>query len=938
MSRFFLSLLFVLLLTLAACTSAAQPIPTPTSPPPATSTPLPTETPMPSPTPTLAEFRRPAENGLDMEAQFRTEPITLDGQLDDWPGFPCYRLDQKEQIAYGDVAAWGGPQDLSASFCWRWDQEALYLGIEVVDDLLRIFSKGNFWENDYVELWIDADLAGDFDKAQNDGDDFQFGFLPGNFADIAPRATVFVPGVSTSKLRQIQVASSRTESGYRMEVKIPFVVFGDALKIGDGRLGAALAVSDCDADAPAQEMMISAAPKSISQWGNPTLWTNLILVGYGSTPAPVPVPTPTPTATSGAGSIAPTATAIKAPIISITFNHYTPADHQFVYLDVDNNPQTGSRSLYPGLGVDFLIQDDSLYYWTNLVNPYTWAPNAWNWMSVVRVKNTATQSVWTFSSLAIRRPDISSGRPIKVAFSRQDASWAGLYFSQVINMTEFTLVHTEPPPAPTPTPAPLYTFSFQNNFVSGDHLFLYIDSDNNPSTGFSIGGIGADYMVQDAWMFKWAGSWSSHPCTLFRTLSANAAWQFPSTCLNNPPFGFKVVFERQNSSWAAVYTSPALTVSGYNLHHAEQPPFLLSFQNNFATGDHLFVYFDTDNNPATGFSVGGIGADYMIQDSWMFKWTGSWSGQTCSMSASLGSNASWRFPAACLGHPALGFKAIFQRQNSNWAAVYTSPALTMSGYSLSHTEPAPPPTFAFTFNNNYSAGSRLRLYLNTDNNLTTGDWIGGADYMVEWHPDGSSAGMYQWTGTTWTWFYCPSLSAAGTSTTTWSFQATCIGSPSFPFTANFVRLDSNYNIQHNGGPVTVSGYTLSYSEPAPPATFSFTFDSQYSSGDILMLYLNTDNNTSTGNWIGGAEYRIQWDGSWGAIYQWNASTGNWDNATCSSLNHSGLDPVTWTFDATCIGSPSFPFTVNFLRFSSGWSLVYNSGPISVSGYSLSHAE
>ncbi|MFO3797287.1 MAG: sugar-binding protein, partial [Anaerolineales bacterium] len=119
--------------------------------------------------------------------------------------------------------------------------------------------------------------AGDFEEAKNNGDDFQFGFLPGNFADIPPRATVFVPGVSTSKLRQIELAFTPIEGGYRGEIKIPWVVFGEYLDLSNKRLGVALAFSDCDSEQPAQEMMISTAPKSISQWGNPVLWNNLDL-------------------------------------------------------------------------------------------------------------------------------------------------------------------------------------------------------------------------------------------------------------------------------------------------------------------------------------------------------------------------------------------------------------------------------------------------------------------------------------------------------------------------------------------------------------------------------------------------------------------------------------------------------------------------------------
>ncbi|MCS7350819.1 MAG: sugar-binding protein [Anaerolineae bacterium] len=273
-------------LALGACapvaTPTATPAPTPTpapSPTPPPPTPTPTATPVP-PTPTPVapeELRRPAANGLDTVAQRLSAPPKLDGDLSDWPGFPCYTLDKPEQIGYGEVAKWGGPEDLSGSFCWGWDDRALYLAVEVRDEALRAFAKGNFWENDYVELWVDANLPKDFDVAKNDGDDFQFGFMPGNFKDVQARATVFVPGVPPSKLRQIQIAFVPIKGGYRGEIQIPWAVFGEALDLKAKRLGVALSFSDCDGDKPAQEMMISTAPKSIAQWGNPTLWNNLDL-------------------------------------------------------------------------------------------------------------------------------------------------------------------------------------------------------------------------------------------------------------------------------------------------------------------------------------------------------------------------------------------------------------------------------------------------------------------------------------------------------------------------------------------------------------------------------------------------------------------------------------------------------------------------------------
>ncbi len=237
----------------------------------------PTETPTPLPTPSsLPDTRRPAENGLQMSALLLSTPPVIDGDLSDWSSFPCATLDQSEQIGYGDPAAWGGPQDLSGSFCWGWDEQALYLAFKAQDESLRAFPTANLWENDYVEIWLDTNLAKDYDVAKNDADDFQFGFMPGNFADVLPGVEIFVPSLSAEQKALVEAKFAQTADGYQGEAKIPFALFGE-VDLSQGAFGAVLSLSDNDSDHPAQEMMISTAPASIAAWGNPTSWTNLIL-------------------------------------------------------------------------------------------------------------------------------------------------------------------------------------------------------------------------------------------------------------------------------------------------------------------------------------------------------------------------------------------------------------------------------------------------------------------------------------------------------------------------------------------------------------------------------------------------------------------------------------------------------------------------------------
>ncbi len=75
----------------------------------------------------------------------------------------------------------------------------------------------------------------------------------------------------------------------------------------------------------------------------------------------------------------------------MTFYHHTPADHLFVYIDADNKENTGNTTIFPGRGIDYILQDDSLYRWTGLP-----APNDWQWLALVRTERQPNMSSWVF--------------------------------------------------------------------------------------------------------------------------------------------------------------------------------------------------------------------------------------------------------------------------------------------------------------------------------------------------------------------------------------------------------------------------------------------------------------------------------------------------------------------------------------------------------------
>ncbi len=149
-----------------------------------------------------------------------TTAVRIDGVLEEWEQDPGVVFDQKDQVAY-NPHAWGGPADLSARAWSAHDTKNFYFAFDVTDDAVVQNKTGrDMWEGDHVELWLDLDLAGDFEQATLNGDDIQLGLSPGNFKGLPAEVFVFTPEVPDGYQSRIDIASSKTETGYTLEVAI----------------------------------------------------------------------------------------------------------------------------------------------------------------------------------------------------------------------------------------------------------------------------------------------------------------------------------------------------------------------------------------------------------------------------------------------------------------------------------------------------------------------------------------------------------------------------------------------------------------------------------------------------------------------------------------------------------------------------------------------
>ncbi|MBO0731977.1 MAG: fibronectin type III domain-containing protein, partial [Acidimicrobiaceae bacterium] len=97
-------------------------------------------------------------------------------------------------------------------------------------------------------------------------------------------------------------------------------------------------------------------------------------------------------------------------------------------------------------------------------------------------------------------------------------------------------------------------------------------------------------------------------------------------------------------------TDPEVTLNATTAHFQAQYNLAYSFHN---------VYIDTDNNPATGYQAGGVGAEYLLEDGALYQNvsdTNSWSWTPVSLASSpltstTGGLYVWDIPASALGTP-----------------------------------------------------------------------------------------------------------------------------------------------------------------------------------------------------------------------------------------------------------------------------------------------
>lgn len=153
-----------------------------------------------------------------LPAPRRTEPMVIDGKLDEWKELP-YAPGPSARLQ-GDTSTWQGPDDASFRFATAYDDEYVYVAIDSIDE--KVMPPGEpdrTWNQDSVEIRLDArpDPVRSQNRGLNEIDDFIFicvgpGKDPGDVYLEPPRRRL---------PEGTRAVSIKTDKGYSTEVAIP---------------------------------------------------------------------------------------------------------------------------------------------------------------------------------------------------------------------------------------------------------------------------------------------------------------------------------------------------------------------------------------------------------------------------------------------------------------------------------------------------------------------------------------------------------------------------------------------------------------------------------------------------------------------------------------------------------------------------------------------
>ncbi|MCD6498680.1 MAG: hypothetical protein J7M25_10325 [Deltaproteobacteria bacterium] len=201
------------------------------------------------------------QDSADIDVPRSTSPITVDGAFDDpaWNKAPAFDVDK---VIGGTISS---PSDLSASVRFLWDDDYFYIALSVTDDVLVSDSGADYFQDDGLELYFDANN----DKAKSYGtNDFQWYFR---------HAEPIIKERHHDMTQGVLFAQQDTSHGYAMEIGLPWANVGQILPISGGLIGLEVQVDDDD-DGGARDKSVHLFSPLNETWHDPSTMGSVHLV------------------------------------------------------------------------------------------------------------------------------------------------------------------------------------------------------------------------------------------------------------------------------------------------------------------------------------------------------------------------------------------------------------------------------------------------------------------------------------------------------------------------------------------------------------------------------------------------------------------------------------------------------------------------------------
>lgn len=180
---------------------------------------------------------------------------------DVWQGSASYQL---RSVVNGQI---DGARDLAAIWQASWDPQNLYLRVSVEDDHPFVSDSSVPWEDDAVEVYLDAD--GSMNTQYDQRNDFHFIF---SLKDGKVALGKNSPPVSSVPMNH---AITRSANGYVLEVTLPWSALRVVPRPGQ-RMGLDVHVDDDD-DGGDRDGKLTWKARQDESWRNPSLFGGVIL-------------------------------------------------------------------------------------------------------------------------------------------------------------------------------------------------------------------------------------------------------------------------------------------------------------------------------------------------------------------------------------------------------------------------------------------------------------------------------------------------------------------------------------------------------------------------------------------------------------------------------------------------------------------------------------